>query len=335
MAVTIKDVAERAGVSIASVSRALHGTGVVTEKTRHLVQRAAKELRYTPHETARSLITRRTNTVGVLLPDIYGEYFSELIQSIDRAARQRGLHLLVSGSHGDAAETARVLRSMNGRVDGVLVMSPYADAALVSDSLPDALPAVLLNTPSDTDTRSAIQIDNYGGAMAMVQHLRELGHRHITHITGPVDNFESAERLRGFQAAMNQVEGGRAEVIVGDFTEDFGFRAGAKLAAASVRPDAIFAANDMMAIGCLFAFRQAGLSVPRDIALAGFDDIPVARYVSPPLTTVRTQAKEIGKQALDKLAHAIDNPDAVRGDRIILKTELVIRSSCGAQALTS
>ena len=122
MAATIKDVALRARVSIASVSRALNGTGAVTEKTRQRVLRAARQLRYTPHQAARSLITRRTGTIGVLLPDIFGEYFSELIRGIDRAARERKLHLLVTSSHGNAQEAAVALASLNGRVDGALVM---------------------------------------------------------------------------------------------------------------------------------------------------------------------------------------------------------------------
>jgi len=172
MAVTIKDVALRARVSIASVSRALHGTGVVTEKTRLRVERAARQLRYTPHGVARSLITRRTNTIGVLLPDIYGEYFSELIRGIDRAARLRGLHLLVSSSHGDAEEASLALRAMNGRVDGVLIMSPYVDAQLLGNALPATLPTVLLNTPDNAARAPAFMIDDFGGAKAMVEHLR-------------------------------------------------------------------------------------------------------------------------------------------------------------------
>src|SRR5258708_11914763 len=136
MAVTIKDVALRARVSIASVSRARHGRGIVTEKTRLRVERAARQRRYTPHGVARSLITRRTNTIGVLLPDIYGEYFSELIRGIDRAARLRGPHLLVTSSHGHATEASLALRSLSGRLDGLLVMSPSVDPQLLRNALP-------------------------------------------------------------------------------------------------------------------------------------------------------------------------------------------------------
>jgi LacI family transcriptional regulator len=335
MAVTIKDVALRARVSIASVSRALHGTGVVTEKTRLRVERAARQLRYTPHGVARSLITRRTNTIGVLLPDIYGEYFSELIRGIDRAARLRGLHLLVSSSHGDAEEASLALRAMNGRVDGVLVMSPYVDAQLLDNALPATLPTVLLNTPDNAARAPAFMIDDFGGAKAMVEHLRGLGHMNIAHISGPEGNYESAERLRGFRAALGPVRAAKALVLPGAFTEESGYLAGRQLAQAAPRPDAVFAANDVMAIGCLFALTEAGIRVPEDIALGGFDDIPIARFVTPPLTTVRAQTTELGRQSLDELARAIDAPGSVSRATHTLGTQLVVRASCGAATKTS
>lgn len=328
LAATIKDVAIRARVSTASVSRVLNGSGAVTEPTRQRVLRAAQHLRYTPHEAARSLITRRTHTIGVLLPDIHGEYFSELIRGIDRAARLRGLHLLVSSSHGDADEAALALRAMNGRVDGVLVMSPYLDAHSLDDALPPTLPAVLLNTPGDAGRTTAFVIDDFGGAKAMVEHLRAQGFQRIAHIAGPEGNYESAERLRGFQAALGRAMAAKALVLPGNFTEESGYIAGQKLAAATPRPDAVFAANDMMAIGCLFALRDAGIDCPTEIGIAGFDDIPVARYISPPLTTVRAQTTELGRQALDELARTIEEPSGMKPVRHTLGTQLVVRESC-------
>jgi LacI family transcriptional regulator len=333
MAATIKDVALRAGVSIASVSRALNGTGVVTDQTRQRIQKAAKQLRYTPHQAARSLITRRTRTIGVLLPDIHGEYFSELIRGIDRGARTLGLHLLVSSSHGDADEASLALRAMNGRVDGVLIMSPHVDAELIERSLPETLPTVLMNTPAHSGLAPTFLTDNYGGARAMIEHLRSLGYQRIAHITGPKSNFESRERLRGFRAALGRADTAKSLVVNGNFTEESGYLAGREIAAASPRPDAVFAGNDMMAIGCLFALTEAGLRVPHDIALAGFDDIPIARFVTPPLTTVRAQTTELGRQALEELARAIEDPASAKRTQHLLTTQLVIRASCANPAL--
>jgi len=330
-AVTIKDVAREAGVSVASVSRALNGQDTVTEDTRRHILAVAARLRYLPHAAARSLSTRRTQTVGALLPDIYGEFFSELIRGIDRAARRRGLHLLVSSSHGDAEEAAAALRSMQGRVDGVLIMSPYVDAGLLEANLPAALPVVLLNTPEAGHPHPSLSFDNRAGALAMMEHLVACGHRRIAFITGPVANIDAQDRLRGYREAMVQLLPGVAEwILPGDFSEESGLRAARELLSASERPDAVFCANDMMAVGCLYAFKEGGLRVPHDIALAGFDDIPLARLVSPALSTVRVHIAEIGEQALERLAADIEQPDP-KPPASSVKPELVVRSSSCAE----
>ena len=329
MAVTIKDVAKAANLSVASVSRALNGSSSVTEQTRKLVLDTARALRYIPHSGARSLSTSRTNTVGVVLPDLYGEFFSELIRGIDLAARRRGLHLLVSSSHGDADEAGAALRAMSGRVDGLIVMSPHVDAGFLAANLPATLPVVLLNT-HDTGEHSSLTVDNYGGAAAMVQHLVEIGHRRICMLSGPANNFESEERLRGFRETLGRLGLREAAVLRGDFTEESGYRAGKQLLALKRLPDAVFAANDMMAIGCLFALGEAGLQVPRDLALVGFDDIPTARFVAPPLTTVRVRMTDMGSRALESLAFQIENPEGTKHSVQVLQTELVVRRSCGS-----
>ena len=334
MAVTIKDVAKAAKVSVASVSRTLNGSGAVTEETRQQVLAAARAPRYIPHSGARSLSTSRTDTIGVVLPDLYGEFFSELLRGIDTAARRRKLHLLVSSSHGDAGEAAAAIRAMSGRVDGLIVMSPHIDASFLAENLPGKLPIVLLNTHATGYDCSALAVDNYGGAAAMVQHLVEIGHRRIMMITGPSNNFESEERLRGFRETMARLHPGAASddltVLRGDFSEESGYRAGQQLRALKRLPDAVFAANDMMAIGCLFALGEGGLHVPRDLALAGFDDIPTARFITPPLTTVRVRMTDMGSRALECLAFEIENPDGTKKSVQVLQTELVVRRSCGA-----
>ena len=331
MATTIKDVARMAGVSVATVSRALNGHANVTAQTREHVMGVVAQLRFVPSSAARSMITRRTHTVGALLPDLHGEYFSELIRGIDLAARARGLHLLVSSSHGDAAEAAAALRAMNGRVDGLLVMSPHVSADFLWGNVADDLPAVLMNTHVAGSQRSSFAVDNHGGAYAMVRHLVERGHRDIAFVAGPESNFEAQERLRGYRAAIAALLPGAPEqVLQGDFTQESGFRAGSQVVALTRRPSALFASNDMMAIGCLAALNEAGLHVPHDIALAGFDDVPVSRYVNPPLTTVRARITELGGLALERLASEIEEP--VRGTPLhqTLRADLVVRQSTAA-----
>jgi LacI family transcriptional regulator len=331
MAVTIKDVAREARVSVATVSRALNGHSNVTPETRDHVLGVAARLRFIPSEAARTLISRRTHTVGALLPDLHGEYFSELIRGIDLAARARGLHLLVSSSHGDAAEAAAALRAMNGRVDGLLVMSPHVNADFLWGNVPEGLPAVLMNTRVAEGKHSSFAVDNYGGAFAMVRHLVERGHKRIAFVAGPDSNFEAQERLRGYRAALAELlPEANADVLQGDFTQESGWRVGNQVVALTERPTAVFASNDMMAIGCLSAFNEAGLQVPRDIALAGFDDIPISRYVNPPLTTVRAQITELGALALDRLASSIEDPERMVVQHLTLRADLVVRQSTAA-----
>ncbi|MEP7043054.1 MAG: LacI family DNA-binding transcriptional regulator [Dokdonella sp.] len=332
MSVTIKDVARAAGVSVASVSRALNGHDNVTGETRKRIQDAADRLRYMPNGAARSLITQRTQTIGAVLPDLHGEFFSELIRGMDAAARTRGLHLLVSSSHGSASEVGDVLRTLRGRVDGVLIMSPHADADMLAANLPAALPTVLMNTRVPGGKYVSLSIDNYGGAYMMTQHLVHHGYRRIAFIGGPANNFDADERLRGYRDALAKLLPKHdASVLPGDFSEESGYRAGLALRDLAQRPEAIFAANDMMAIGCLFALSELGLRVPDDIALAGFDDIPIARFVSPPLTTMRVRIADMGSQALQRLAEAIDGqPQPQLAHEI--GCSLVIRHSCGAAA---
>ena len=330
MSVTIKDVAREANVSTATVSRALNGHSNVTEPMRNKIAEIAERLRYMPHGAARSLSTRRTQTVGAILPDLYGEFFSELIRGMDVAAREAGLHLLVSSSHGSADETAAALRALSGRVDGLLIMSPHADAALLAKNLPYATPTVLMNTRSHGDDHTAFAIDNYGGARALIAHLAGLGHRRIAMIAGPANNFDADERLRGYRDALaHALPDSEAVVLGGDFSERSGYVAGTSIAAMSPRPDAVFAANDMMALGCLFALNEAGLNVPSDIALAGFDDIPMARFVSPPLTTMRVNIAELGERAARALIEQLSEHPVTH--RAISAPELIVRSSCAAR----
>ena len=330
--ITMKDVAREAQVSIATVSRAFNGGDNITDATRERILRIAQQQRFVPHSGARSLITRRTETIGVLLPDLFGEFFSEIIRGIDQAARVRKLHLLVSSSHGDSAEAAAAIRAMRGRVDGLLIMSPHVDAEFLADNLPRDLPTVLMNTRVDGVTHASFTVDNYGGAFAMVRHLIGRGHTRVTLIAGPENNFEAQERLRGYQDALREHLPGSEELVLpGNFTEESGWRAGNQILALAERPTAIFAANDMMAIGCLFALNEAGIKVPDDIALVGYDDIPIARFITPPLTTVRVRIAELGSLALERLALALVNPDRVSASPQTLRCELVVRNSCSRQ----
>lgn len=328
MNVTIKDVARAANVSVATVSRALNGHHNVAEAVRLRVIRVASELRYSPHAAARSLSSRRTHTIGVVLPDLYGEFFSELMRGVDQVARERGFHLLVSSYHGNPEEQGAALRAMRGRVDGLLLMSPYiGDTGHLTDNLSPTQPTVLMNTHLPQTGLASLSVDNYGGAVAMVRHLAEVGRKRIAFIAGPEDNFDAGERRRGYLDALaERLPNAEPWVLPGDFNEASGHAAAQALIASERLPDAVFAANDMMALGCMSAFKQAGIAVPGQVALAGFDDIPLSRYVQPSLTTVRVNIAELGGQAMSALSEAIGT-EAASTAPVSLRPELIVRES--------
>jgi LacI family transcriptional regulator len=267
----------------------------------------------------------------VLLHDLQGEYFAELIRGIDVAARAHRLHLLISTSHTGSEEADEALRAMTGRVDGLILMAPHIDVGSLQKRLQGTLPVVFVSTVDADHTHSSVCVDNAGGASAMVAHLAACGHRTIAHIAGPAAQVDAQERLRGYRDALARERPGVEEYVLhGNFTEDSGYRAGCEILARPQRPDAVFAANDMMAIGCLNALLEAGVRVPHDIALAGFDDIPTARYISPPLTTVRAGIADLGGRALERLVQIIDRPQDAQPSKEVVAAELVIRASCGA-----
>ena len=317
--VTMRDVASKAGVSVATVSRVLNGSGPVREATQARIREAARSLRYVPNVAARTLSTKHTQTVGVLLPDLYGEFFSELLRGLDRAARARSLHLLVSGVHGDAAELTAAARALHGRVDGLVVMSPEADPEALVRSLPPGLPLIVLGGRG-----ASLAIDNGGGARAATEHLVALGHTRVAHLRGAAGNADAEERLAGYRAAIADA-GLVPTVLAGDFTEHAGRVAVATLLAtpAPERPTALFAANDAMAVGALAALREAGLSAPGALALVGFDDVPLASHLTPALTTVHVPTAELGAAAVERLQHAEPPPPRT------LPATLVVRASCG------
>ena len=319
---TIRDVARRAQLSVATVSRALNGFDNVSELARERVAEAVRELGYVPHAGARSLSLSRTNAIGVVLPDLHGEFFSEIVRGMDREASRRGYLLLLSNLHGRKQQAANALLAMRGRVDGMLVMAPQLSEAELSEALPARLPALLINTRALDGGRPSIHLDNAAGTRAVVEHLAALGRKRLVHIAGPDGNIDAQERADAFRAAC-AAEGVAGEIVAGDFSEDSGTAAVQELLKRGEAFDGIFAGNDNMAMGALQALRSAGLDVPGDVAVAGFDDIPLARHLG--ITTVRVRIAELGERALDRLIALIGGSDG--GGDELHAPELVVRST--------
>ena len=329
MSATIRDVAEKADVSVATVSRVLNDSDSVRAETEERVLSAARELDYLPNKAARDLRTKETRTVGVLLPNLHGEFFAQVTRGLDERAREEKLHLLVSNSHTDEAEAESVLRSLLGRVGGLIVLWPRLDVNFLDALVPEDLPVVLLNTSVGAARFQTLSFDNQAGAYAAVEHLAEHGHERVAILTGGPANYDAQQRLAGYRRAVDDLDlvADPALEIAGDFTEEAGRSAVDRLLALDPSPTALFASNDSMALGALRGLHEAGVRVPDDVAVVGFDDIPMAPYATPSLTTVRAPTIALGTRAMNALLDASsgDEPSAHE----TLDTTLVRRESCG------
>lgn len=327
---TIRDVAREAGVSIATVSRILNGSPRVSEEARSRVQAAADALDYWPNVAAKNLTTSRTHTLGVLLPDLYGEFFSEVIRGIDHTAQREGSQILISISHANTDTLLTTARAMQGRTDGLILMAPEKSSAAAIERIRRRFPIVLLNPRYHIEECSSVSIANREAAFAVVDHLLRIGHATVATITGPPGNVDAEERLQGYRDALKQA--GRkpdpALEFAGDFTESSGFRAAIEMLRYPPLPAAVFAANDYMALGFMSALGQAGIRIPEDVALAGFDDIEISRYLTPPLTTAHVDAHQLGARAVRLLISKTRSAGSAVPTHEVLPATLVVRSSC-------
>lgn len=324
---TIRDVARRAQLSVATVSRALNGLANVSDEARERIAAAVDDLGYVPHAGARSLSLARNNAIGVVLPDLHGEFFSEFVRGMDREASRQGYLLLLSNFHGGSGQAANVLRAMRGRVDGLIVMAPHLGSQDLASALPKGLPAILINTREGPDHHPAIHLDNAAGVRSVVDHLAQLGRKRLVHIAGPADNMDAQERADTFRQTV-AAHGLHGEVVRGDFEMESGSAAIRALLSKGARFDAVFAANDNMAIGALETLRDAGLRVPEQVAVVGFDDIPLAQHLG--ITTVRVRIAQLGERAVDRLLDGLSNGDSAADE--LHAPELVVRGTTVAKA---
>ena len=326
MVPTIRDVAQRAGVSISTVSRVLNNSAAVDEAKRARVEEAAAALGYSPNPNALGLLGQSTGGIGVLLPYIAGDFFSEFLHGIDRATSDAGYFLIVSSSHRSVKEFRAVIQGLNRRVDGLIVMSTEVPAQTVMEWLPADLPITFVNTDVAGTDADAINFDNRGGACAVTEHLLDQGHTRIAFLAGPEGSFDAQARLDGFRETLAARGLEPALVLPGDFTLESGVAAVPALLDADPRPTALFAANDLSAYGVLSGLRDLGLQVPDDLAIAGFDDIQLSRFSSPTLTTVHAPVREMGRAAIDRLLARIGDEEVADG-ATVLSTEVQVRQS--------
>jgi LacI family transcriptional regulator len=327
---TIRDIAELAGVSIATVSRAVNGRGDVSEGTRELVQRIAREHGYTASRDARGLSTGRTGLIGLTLPVIHPTYFSAIVASVAEALDEHDMRIVLCPTqHQHDREVSLIERLMHGTTDGAILVLPAESGSELRALVRQGYRCVVVD-PSEhpDDDIPAVSAAHSAGADQAVRHLLDLGHRRIAAITGPRGRMATDERLRGYYAAM--AGAGvlpEAELVAeSDFQVEGGFAAAARLLALRDRPTAIFAFNDPLAIGAMRAAAARGLRVPEDISIVGFDDTNEAQFVTPALTTVRQPLAEMGRMAVSLLIRLLEDqtPEVVH---VELATKLVVRSS--------
>jgi DNA-binding LacI/PurR family transcriptional regulator len=329
--VTAVDVARRAGVSIATVSRVLHQTVNVSEEVRARVLAAVAELGYVPHAAARNLAQGKTTALGVLLPEIGVDFFSPMLRGIESAAREAGYDLLISTQYPD--DSRRAVRRPLGphNTDGLLIFTDNVNLAEVARFHRQGFPVVLLYRSAPAGLAiPAVVIENRAGARQVVTHLIAVhGRRRIAWLAGPPGNEDSAWREQGYRDALaaHGIPFDPALIGSGEFREARARAVVAGWLAAGLAFDAIFAGDDDSAGGALLALSEGGKRVPQDVALVGFDDTLVSRYLTPPLTTVHAPTERVGREGVRLLVQRITT--GVAAPEIVLPTELVIRQSCG------
>ncbi len=328
---TIYTVAEEAGVSIATVSRVLNDSPKVKEETRAKVLRAVEKLGYQPNASARGLALKRTEIIALIFPDISGPFYSEVIRGVESEVSQQNYNLLIYGTYGKAS-SARFLRFLPTKVDGLILMTRSVDDEYIFYLYRQRIPFVLLDREIGELEVDCVLTDNVEGAYKAVEHLIQHGYQRVAFIGGPPDSPDSNARFEGYRQALKDYGLPMLAHLVewGNFLQLGGYQAMNRLLDRSDSPLAVFIANDEMAIGAIEAVRGRGLSVPGDIAIVSFDDIEMASYVHPPLTTVRQPIRQFGVLAVRMLLRRIKDPEA-EAKTVLLPAQLVIRRSCGCE----
>ncbi|MFQ5854159.1 MAG: LacI family DNA-binding transcriptional regulator [Anaerolineae bacterium] len=326
MAISIKDIAEKAGVSPSTVSRALSDHPRISQETKERIQRLATEMGYSPSAVARSLVTKRTHIIGLAVAWVSDPFLAQLVRGAEDTAVMHGYTVFLSSFYDEPRREREVLTAFRERrVDGVIVKS----SSLVTDyELPLAdfgLPLVLVNRPEHI---YSVSTDNSHGGRLATEYLLDLGHSRIGYIAAERGARTNLDRLEAYKGVLQErgITFDPALVAMGDGYADGGREAMRKLLALPAPPTAVFCYNDLTAIGAALAVRQAGLQVPGDISLVGFDDIELATYFHPPLTTIRQPAYELGRRAMEMVLALMANGQQVTD--VVLKGELIVRQSC-------
>ena len=327
---SIKDIARLANVSHSTVSRALRGSRLISDQTTERIRRIAKESGYRASAAARTLVTRRSGTIGVVVTNISDPFAAEVVQGIEDAANSHGISVFLANSNADAEREVSVVYSFEERrVDGIVVTSSRVGAEYAAVLSQTRVPIVLLNNQHPGGFLHSVMIDNRRSSREITSHLLDLGHRRIAYIGDRFGQQSDAERLAGFRAALKGAAAAAGEsfcpTVHGDGKPEEGERAMEQLLRLKPAPTAVFCYNDMTALGAMRAARARGLKVPRDLSIAGFDDVFFAQYLDPPLTTVRQPMREMGRRAMETLMLVLAGTPCPHDIKVA--GELIVRGS--------
>ncbi len=334
---TIRQVANLAGVSTATVSHVLNGTRAVSTPVRERVFTVMDQLRYQPNVVARSLRRQQTMTLGLMVPDIEIPFFARLARTCESAARAAGYSVILCNSGWSLASELSYLNEMLARrVDGLLCITLSMTAENIAPVVKDGVPVVIFERTISGIDLDAVQIDNFQGAYESTAHLLQLGHRRIGCITGLVNSQLNDDRLAGYYKALGdaRVESDSALCYQGDYSAASGLERGRALLDLPNPPTAVFAFNDMMAIGVMQAVYERGLRVPDNVAIIGFDGVALTEHTSPPLSTVEQPVARMSRIAIDLLRERISGTAPSEARVVIVEPQLVVRASTVGRAET-
>ncbi len=330
MATNIRDVAKAAGVSIATVSKVLNGYTTVNEKTKERVLQFVKDMQFHPNSAARSLVGRRSMTIGIFLTaGLAHPFFTQILSGMEQALKTKGYDLIYLAQLSWSKDYSFVRHCQSRNVEGVVVFGFQHENMNFDELIQSGIPTVFIDLDVREGRAGYISSDNEAATERTVQYLSGLQHNKISFLSGNKDAYASRHRLQGYRTGLEQAKLPYREnyVVEGDFTRETGYLAMKMLLALPEPPTAVICCSDMSAVGALDAIREAGLAVPEDISVIGFDDIEIASNVRPALTTVRQDMMTIGRRSIELLDELI-NDEALPPPEEIVPTELVIRDTC-------
>jgi DNA-binding LacI/PurR family transcriptional regulator len=328
--VTIKDVANKAGVSTATVSRVINNTGYASAESRRKVETSISIMGYTHNTLARSLVTKRTHLIALIIDNISNPFYPQFTLGVEETAEKNGYSVILCNIGSDAEKERNYVKHLTGlQVDGMIFVVSKIRENIYGKQIAINIPVVCLDRQIYIPNSDQVVLDQFWGAYYITKHLIDKGHKRIAHIMGPRDYLTAQDRKEGYSKALeeNDIRVIQRLIVEGDYTTEYGKIAMNQLLNLENKPTAVFAANDLMAIGAMDAIRKKGFRIPEDIAVAGFDDIPFAALYTPSLTTVSQPTLQMGSLAMQMLIERIKGTASLETREVIFRPAIVVRES--------